>query len=168
MKYCKNCGQEAAEKSRYCSKCGEYLPEDTFSVKEEKIKFCPSCGSSTGKEYCPSCGAYAKKVSLGRENSIANTILKTASKVQNATKTNIKNNQTVKNNKKTQNKKSSKKGLLIPAAILLVAAVAGSVWLVNEKVIIPKQQKASTEWVHYTENRKIGFKDTEGNVKLKA
>lgn len=33
MKYCKNCGQQAADKSRYCSSCGEYFSEEGFSEK---------------------------------------------------------------------------------------------------------------------------------------
>ena len=81
MKYCKNCGQQAADKSRYCSSCGEYFSEEGFSVKEESIKFCQSCGSKTEKCYCPNCGTYAKKISFEKGKSIANTFLKKASKL---------------------------------------------------------------------------------------
>ena len=107
MKYCKNCGQQAADKSRYCSSCGEYFSEEGFSVKEESLKFCQSCGSKTDKYYCPNCGAYAKKISFRKGKSIANIFLKTASKVQNVAKGN--NSLKYKNINKTKTVKNLEK-----------------------------------------------------------
>lgn len=145
MKYCKNCGQQAVDQRRYCSNCGEYFSEEGFFVKEELIKFCPSCGNYVDKNYCPHCGTYVKKVSVITGNPVADAIMKKTSKLKN----------------KVTHKIMEYKWPLLLVMLVVVVVVWANVNSMHDK-------KDSVNWVHYSENGQVGFKDTKGNIKIEA
>ena len=156
MKFCERCGMNIREKSRYCPQCGSMLEKyEKFSVEEETAKFCGGCGAPVRKLYCANCGTYAKIASLKEEAISGKYFLKKAGNVSEGVRS-----------KKSKIKlpKLSRKLLCILVVLFLVAGVG--VWQYVEKQVL--EPKRATQWVHYTENGKVGFKDTKGKVKLKA
>ncbi|MCC8073787.1 MAG: zinc ribbon domain-containing protein [Clostridiales bacterium] len=55
MKKCVNCGAENKDSQKFCSQCGEKLPDRTV---ENATIFCGGCGEpiAKGTPYCPYCG----------------------------------------------------------------------------------------------------------------
>lgn len=151
MKFCERCGMSIGEKSRYCPQCGSFIEKyEKFSLEEETEKFCSGCGAPVEKSYCGNCGTYAKIASLKEETTLEKHFLKKAGNVSERVK---------KGNRKLP--KLSGKVVCMLVVVFLVAGVG--VWQYVEKQVLEPQR--ATQWVHYTENGKVGFYKRKGEIK---
>ena len=157
VKYCSKCGETVRDNSVYCSKCGSYLQiKENISIQQEVGKFCCICGESINNQYCGACGSYTQTI-VPRE-----VVEKNLEKKEKKRKVSLK-----KKKRTIALPKLSLQGMVLSIAIVLVAAV-GIGHYVDRKVLEPKRKLASSQWVHYTQDGKIGFKDENGNIKIEA
>lgn len=72
--YCKNCGKQIDDDSKFCRFCGTALDANfnketsRKTVYEGEIHKCPNCGQTLNSftAYCPACGYEIQKNNIGK------------------------------------------------------------------------------------------------------
>lgn len=154
MKYCPNCGAMAGDQKQYCGNCGtSVIGREEFSIEEQKIKFCASCGNPVDKQYCGNCGTSTGKIIPVQKKNFSIKLPK-------------KN--TEEGTKGFFGKYFKFKGkphllLAVIAVLVLISAVWGGIkWNIHSKSV------ESSTWHPYVEDGLFGFKNKDGKVVIPA
>lgn len=58
IRICPSCGADVSVQSKFCTKCGEKMPEIEMPVSANQNMFCTGCGTKVpaGSKFCTTCG----------------------------------------------------------------------------------------------------------------